>query len=73
MKERINISIEYSLISEIKKLGYINNLSRYLEKCLKKSLEHYKKINNIVNNANKQNQIVTEDDIKKLLEELGDD
>lgn len=73
MKERINISIEYSLISEIRKLGYINNLSRYLEKCLKKSLDHYKKINNIVNNANKQNQKATEEDIKKLLEELGDD
>lgn len=73
MKERINISIEYSLISEIKKLGYISNLSRYLEKCLKKSLEHYKKINNIVNNANKQNQKATEEDIKKLLEELDDD
>lgn len=73
MKERINISIEYSLISEIRKLGYINNLSRYLEKCLKKSLDHYKKINNIVNNANKQNQEVTKEDIQKLLEELGDD
>lgn len=73
MKERINISIEYSVISEIRKLGYINNLSRYIEKCLTKSLNHYKKVNNLVQISNQQNKQVTEEDIKKLLEEMGDD
>lgn len=73
MKERINISIEYNVISEIRKLGYINNLSRYIEKCLTKSLNHYKKINNLVKTSNQQNMQVTEEDIKKLLEEMGDD
>lgn len=71
MKERINISIEYSLISEIKELGYIHNLSRYLEKCLRKSLDYYKKVNNIQKN-NPQNSNI-EEEIKKILEEIGDD
>ena len=70
MKERINISIEYSLIKEIRELNYINNLSRYIEKCLTKSLNHYKKINNIVQTANRQNKQVTEEDIKALIKEL---
>ena len=42
MKKRINISIDYNIYQESKE--YINNLSRFLEKCLKNQIEKEKKI-----------------------------
>lgn len=41
MKKRINISIDYNIYQESKE--YINNLSRFLEKCLKNQIEKEKK------------------------------
>lgn len=40
MKKRINISIDYDIYQESKE--YINNLSRFLEKCLKNQIEKEK-------------------------------
>ena len=40
MKKRINISIDYNIYQESKE--YINNLSRFLEKCLKNQIEKEK-------------------------------
>lgn len=40
MKKRINISIDFNIYQESKE--YINNLSRFLEKCLKNQIEKEK-------------------------------
>ena len=40
MKKRINISIDYNIYQQSKE--YINNLSRFLEKCLKNQIEKEK-------------------------------
>lgn len=47
MKQRYNISIEYEIMEKSKE--YINNISAYLEKCLKRAnrfheLTHSKKL-----------------------------
>lgn len=48
MKKRINISIDYDIYQESKE--YINNLSRFLEKCLKNQIEKEKQKIEQINN-----------------------
>lgn len=49
MKERINVTIEYDLIWQLKnETKHIKNLSAFFEKCLENSIKNYKEKNGMI-------------------------
>lgn len=51
MKQRINITIEYDLLCQLKnETKHIKNLSAFFEKCLENSINNYKEKNGMLVN-----------------------
>lgn len=68
MKKRINISIDQEVWKEAKKK--INNLSAYLEKCLKNLTKTKKEINKEEKKSSEYDSI-TEEELQSMIKELS--
>lgn len=69
MKKRINISIDQEVWTEAKKK--INNLSAYLEKCLKNLTKTKKEINKVEEKKSSEYDEITKEEFQTMLKDLS--